>query len=58
MKVKDNMLNTRSILLSEADTVSRLMLMMTSIIFEESLARDTHTKPDRPPHHTDTHTQT
>ena len=36
---------------SEAVTVPSLMMMMTSIVFEESLARDTNT-------HTQTHTDT
>ena len=45
MKVKVNIIITSCILMSEAVTVPSLM-MMTSIISEESLARDTHTQTD------------
>ena len=42
MKVKVNIINTSHILISEAVTVPRLMIM-TWIVSEESLARDRHT---------------
>ena len=42
MKVKVNIINTWCILMSEAVTVLSLM-MMTLIVFEESLARGRHT---------------
>ena len=42
MKVKVNVINTWCISMSEAVIVLSLM-MMTSIVTEESLARDTHT---------------
>ena len=42
MKVKDNIINTRCILMSEAVTVQSLTVM-TSTISQESLARDRHT---------------
>ena len=52
MKVKVNMINTYCITMSEAVTMLSLM-MMTSIVSEELLARDAQT--DR---QTDTHTHT
>ena len=53
MKVKINIINTLyCILMSEAVTVPSLM-MTTSIISEDSLARDTHTHT-----HTRTHAHT
>ena len=42
MKVKVNIINTWCILMSEAVTVPSLM-MMTSLVSEESLASDRHT---------------
>ena len=42
MKVKVNIIKTGCILMSEAVTVSSLT-MMTSTVYEESLARNTHT---------------
>ena len=42
MKVKVNIIDTWCILMSEAVTLLSLM-MMTLIVFEESLTRDTHT---------------
>ena len=58
MKVKVNISNTRCILLSEAVTVPSLM-MMTSIVFEESLARDIHTHIHAHTHmHARTHART
>ena len=48
MMVKVNIINTQCINMSAAVTVLRLM-MMTSIVSDQSLARDTHT-------HTHTHT--
>ena len=42
MKVKVNIVNTRCIGMCEAVTMPSLM-MITSIVSEESLARDTHT---------------
>ena len=42
MKVKLNIINMRCIIMSEEVTVPSL-IMMTSPVFEESLARDTHT---------------
>ena len=42
MEVKVNIINTRYMPMSEAVTVPSLM-MMTSTVSEESLARDTHT---------------
>ena len=41
MKIKVNIINTQCILMSEAVTVPNLT-MMTSIVSEESLARDRH----------------
>ena len=52
MKVKDNIIDTWCILMSETVIVLSLM-MMTAIVSEESLARDTHTHS-----HTHTHTHT
>ena len=46
MKVEVNIISTRCISMSEAATVPSLM-MMTSIVSKESLARDTHTHTDR-----------
>ena len=48
--------------MSEAVTVPRPMMMMTSTVYEESLARDTHARTHTRAHththtqHTDTHT--
>ena len=56
MEVKVNIINTWCILVSEAVTVPNLM-MMTLIVSEESLARDTDTQTDWLTHtHTPTHT--
>ena len=44
-EIKVNIINTRCILISEAVTVPCLM-MIASIVSEESLARDTHTQTD------------
>ena len=66
MKVKANIINTWCIIMSEAVTVPRLM-MMASIVSEESLARDarththarTHARPPARTHaRTLTHRQT
>ena len=46
MKVKVNMINTWCVTMSEARTMQSVM-MMTSIVSEESLARDTHTQTGR-----------
>ena len=43
MKVKVNIINMRCITMSEAVGYHITSLMNTSIVFEESLARDTHT---------------
>ena len=46
MKVKVNIINTRCITVSEAVTMPSLM-MMTSILSEESVARNRHTHTHR-----------
>ena len=46
MKVKVNIINMSCISMSEAVNVPSL-IMMTSIVSKESLARDTHTQTDR-----------
>ena len=54
MKVKVNIINTRCFAISDAVTVPNLM-MITLIVSEVSLARDTHKHRHR---HTHTHTHT
>ena len=58
MKVKVNIMNMRCNIMSEAVTIPSLM-MMTSIVSEESLARDTQTDRQTDTHaHTHTHAYT
>ena len=57
MKVTINIINTLCIHISEAVTVPSLM-MLTSIVSEESLARGTHTHTHTHNTHTLTHTHT
>ena len=47
MKVKVNIMNTLCITMPEAVTMPRMRMMVTSVVFEESLARDTQTQIDR-----------
>ena len=47
MKVKVNISNMSCCIMSEVVTMPSLMMMMTSTVSEESLARDTHTQIDR-----------